>query len=98
MMSEGKSTVMVMETVVEAATAEMSVSGMTEATPMAKSAVSHSTAATVATTTTTMHGRRRDHRTRCEGRRRGQSDHQFAQHDLSSICYDEQQLRAPLVE
>jgi type IV secretory pathway TrbL component len=54
----------------------------------AKSAVSHAhatavahTAATAATMATTAMGRRRDHRTGRDGRRCGQRDYHFAQHD-----------------
>jgi hypothetical protein len=96
MVSEGKSTVM--------ESAGMNKAGMTEAA--AKSAVSHAAAAmaaapatTMATATTTM-GRRRNHRTGCDSRRRGKRDHQFAQHDLSSNYCDEHQrlAGAPLAE
>jgi hypothetical protein len=108
MMSEGKSTVMktAMEAVMEAdrtssseasEAAVMGETGMTEtAAAMAKPAVSH---AATTMTATAMHGRRRDHRTGCDGRRRDQRDHHFAQHDLSSLCCKEHQLPAwaPLV-
>jgi hypothetical protein len=103
MMSEGKSTVMktAMEAVMEAdrtssseasEAAVMGETGMSEtAAAMAKSAVSHA-AATM--TATTMHGRRRDHRTGCDGRRRDQRDHHLAQHDLSSLWCGKRQLPA----
>jgi hypothetical protein len=105
MMSEGKSTVMetAMEPVMEAdrtssseasETAVMGETGMCEtAAAMAKSAVSHA-ATTMTAATTTMHGRRRDHRTGCDGRRRDQRDHHLAQHDLSSLWCGKRQLPA----
>ena len=76
--------------------AGMTKAGMTEAARVAKPAVSHAAAATtnVATATvatTAMHGRRR--RTGCDGRRSGQRDHHFAQHDVFSICCEEHQRR-----
>jgi hypothetical protein len=88
MMSEGKSTVMetlVKATMVDERMAASEAAGMREAAAMAKSAAM--------ATAATMHGRSRGHRTGCDGRRRGQSDHHFAQHDLSSVCCDEQQLQ-----
>jgi hypothetical protein len=107
MMSKGKSTVMetAMEPVMEAdwassseasEAAVMGETGMTEtAAAMAKSAVSH---AATPMTAATMHGRRRDHRTGCDGRRRDQRNHHFAQHDVSSLWCEERQLptEAPL--
>ena len=57
MMSEGKSTVMVMETVMETMM-EGEWTAASETAPMAKSAVAHSTAAKVSSSssTATMHG------------------------------------------
>jgi hypothetical protein len=113
MMSEGKSTVMetAMEPVMEpdwtssseaSEAAVMGETGMSKtAAAMAKPAVSHAATTMTATTmtATAMHGRRRDHRTGCDGRRRDQRDHHFAQHDLSSLCCKEHRLPAwaPLV-
>jgi hypothetical protein len=65
----------------------MSDAGMTEAAT-AEAAVPTAAAAEAAvpaTTPATTMGRRRDHRTGCEGRHRGQRNHHFAQHDLFSI-------------
>ena len=107
MMSEGKSTVMetAMEAVMEAdrtssseasEAAVMGETGMSKtAAAMAKPAVSH---AATTMTATTMHGRSRDHRTGCDGRRSDQCDHHFSQHDVSSLWCEERQLpiEAPL--
>jgi hypothetical protein len=96
MMSEGKSTVMEADRTCSSEASEAAVmgeTGMTEAAAaMAKPAVPH--AAATMTATTTMHGRRRDHRTGCDGRRCDQRDHHFAQHDLSSLWCGERQLPA----